>query len=121
MPRFVILTHDHPHLHWDFLLEEPGRELLRTWRLEKPPEPAQFIGAEPIADHRRVYLDYDGPISGGRGQVTRWDLGEYELLSETPSRIELRLHGRRITGKVALERQERGQWTLQLKPAKGER
>ena len=34
MPRFVILEHDHPSLHWDFILEVG--EVLWTWRLSAP-------------------------------------------------------------------------------------
>ena len=26
MPRFAVLTHDHPFLHWDFLLEDGAAE-----------------------------------------------------------------------------------------------
>ena len=35
MPRFVILEHDYPELHWDLMLETAGA--LRTWRLLRPP------------------------------------------------------------------------------------
>ena len=35
MPRFVILEHDHPRLHWDLMLQTG--DALRTWRLASPP------------------------------------------------------------------------------------
>ena len=44
-------------------------EKLRTWRLATPPDAAGPIDAEPLADHRVAYLDYEGPVSGGRGEV----------------------------------------------------
>ena len=71
MPRFVILTHDHPHLHWDFMLEADG--VLKTWRLQDEPLPGRKFEtpAEPLPDHRIAYLDYEGPVSNNRGIVTR--------------------------------------------------
>lgn len=77
MPRFVILEHDHPELHWDLMLETG--DVLRTWRLAEPPTAiGQSIRAIPIADHRTMYLDYEGPVSGNRGTVNRWDAGRFE-------------------------------------------
>src|SRR5947209_8228766 len=81
MPRFVILEHDHPTLHWDLMLETGP--VLKTWRLGKPPELAgERIEMMPIGDHRLFYLDYEGHVSGGRGTVRRWDRGEYETLPD---------------------------------------
>src|SRR4051794_8490712 len=55
MPRFVILEHDHPVLHWDFMLEVG--DVLRTWRLAAPPAAGMTVPAEPSFDHRKLYLD----------------------------------------------------------------
>lgn len=77
MPRYVILTHDHPFLHWDFMLEAGG--VLRTWRLLDEPAAGRTGRAEALADHRVAYLDYEGPVSGGRGSVARWDHGTYDV------------------------------------------
>ncbi len=76
MPRFAILEHDWPTRHWDLLLEHGTN--LKSWRLLKAPHPGQFVYAEPIADHRLLYLDYEGEVSGDRGTVTQWDTGVYE-------------------------------------------
>ena len=100
MPRFVILTHDHPHLHWDLMLESLGT--LRTWRLAeeltaKPPSKA--IAAEPLPDHRIAYLTYEGPVSGDRGTVSQWDAGTYESVSQTEAAICVDLHGKRVSGR----------------------
>jgi hypothetical protein len=104
MPRFVILEHDHPHLHWDLMFE--AGEILQTWRLAQPPEePACEIVAEALGDHRRMYLDYEGPVSGNRGTVKRWDAGEF--VEESASSAEVRsfvFYGLRIQGRVRLER-----------------
>jgi hypothetical protein len=79
MPRYVILEHDWPILHWDLLLEVGS--VLRAWRLLQQPCVGASVVAEANADHRLMYLDYQGEVSGGRGQVRQWDAGTYELLS----------------------------------------
>lgn len=91
MPRFVILEHDWPDRHWDFLLEDGPT--LAAWRLFAEPAIGRSVAAEPNAPHRPAYLDYEGPVSGGRGGVTRWDAGTFE---RTESGVELR--GTRISG-----------------------
>ena len=67
------------------MLEMEGK--LRTWRLERLPAPGVGIRAEPLGDHRIAYLDYEGPVSGGRGSVTRWDAGEFERGKNEPGEI----------------------------------
>ena len=100
MPRFVLLTHDHPQWHWDFMLEQGNG--LRTWRVWESPDSAGPITAEALPVHRLAYLDYEGPVSGGRGMVTRWDAGTYELRQESHSRIELQIDGARLHGTIVL-------------------
>jgi hypothetical protein len=113
MPRFAVLTHDHPILHWDFLLEQG--EKLRTWRLAQPPDAAGPIDAEALADHRLAYLDYEGPVSGDRGEVRRWDRGEYEIIESTRERLVVRLEGERLRGEASLERPAgTANWTFHL-------
>jgi hypothetical protein len=106
MPRFAILAHDHPFQHWDFLLE--AGDLARTWRLDRPPEIGQTVRAEPIGDHRLLYLDYEGPVSGGRGTVTRWDSGEFEWVTDVAGEIVVLLVGSRLRGMANLRRTEPG-------------
>src|SRR4051794_31329065 len=96
MPRFVILEHDHPGLHWDLMLETGP--VLRTWRLAQPPlTPGQRIAATALGDHRPMYLDYEGPVSGDRGTVKRWDAGTY-----TEDGGIFTLDGAKIRGRVRL-------------------
>ena len=91
--RFAILTHDHPFFHWDLLLE--AGEVAWTWRLLDEPGPDREVRAERIGNHRLLYLDYEGPVSGGRGWVTRWDAGTYRILDETHDRLTVQLTGQR--------------------------
>ena len=72
--RFAILRHDWPVLHFDLLLE--AGDACRTWRLFSEPV-AWPVAVERIADHRLHYLSYEGPVSGDRGSVKRWDFGTY--------------------------------------------
>ena len=54
--RYVILSHDHPTQHFDFMLEKEG--VLQTWRLNLLLENAPFL-AEKIHDHR---MESKGPF-----------------------------------------------------------
>ena len=113
MPRFVVLEHDHPFLHWDFLLEQ--EEVLHAWRLLSPPSVGMRVAAEPLADHRKVYLDYEGPVSGNRGKVSRWDHGVYEVIESTSNRVQVRLLGKRLQAECVLEHAgPSSEWTLYL-------
>jgi hypothetical protein len=112
MTRYVILEHDHPAKHWDLMLE--AGDVLRTWRLAMCPLAGAPISAEATFDHRPFYLDYEGPISGGRGNVLRWDSGEFAWLADEPDRVTVRLEGRRCRGTGLLMRQPDGTWSFQL-------
>ena len=94
MPRFVILTHDHPFPHWDLMLETGG--VLRTWRLLEEPAPGAAVRAERLADHRTMYLDYEGPLSGDRGHVVRWDAGTFEAEIDDREPLRVVLSGERL-------------------------
>src|SRR5262245_44157065 len=87
MPRFVILEHD-PLLHWDLMLERDG--VLRTWRLAESPGDSTAVAAGVSFDHRLVYLDYEGPISGNRGVVRQWDRGTYLVVVEEVRQLTIR-------------------------------
>ncbi len=102
MPRFVVLQHDHPErLHWDFMLDRG--ESLATWSLPLPPACEHVLPACSLADHRREYLDYEGPVSGNRGTVAKWDEGEFEWVENSSDRVVVDLIGRKITGRVRIE------------------
>lgn len=122
MPQFVILTHDFPVWHWDFMLEQ--KSALQTWRLLANPASGEGVGAELLADHRSEYLDYEGPVSGNRGNVQRWDRGEYQVLEDLPDRLVVRLNGTRLAGRATLlkttakeaDRTAPALWTFQFTP-----
>ncbi len=117
MPRFVLLEHDHPILHWDFMLESD--ETLKTWRL---PESLVIADGHPVhklqpasenelkltvvklPDHRSRYLDYEGPVSGNRGYVKRIDQGLYIPLFQSEISWVVRLEGEKSSGFLSLNR-----------------
>lgn len=71
--RFVILAHTvNGETHYDLMLEVAGQEKLRTYQLARwPLTVGESCDCRQLDDHRRVYLDYEGEISGGRGVVKR--------------------------------------------------
>lgn len=105
--RFALLLHIlSDNRHWDLMLENGDH--LATWRLPANPSALGPAGttdnlpAERIADHRLAYLTYEGPVSGGRGEVKREDAGSYELLRKLPDVWQVRLMGARLTGDFEL-------------------
>jgi hypothetical protein len=114
MPRYVILDHDHPHQHWDFMLEDGT--VLRTWRLATLPHDGGSTPATPLGNHRLLYLDYEGPVSGNRGRVVRWDAGTFTWLRDDRDHIEIYLEGTQLRGRVLLQHDAAEAWQLTYFP-----
>lgn len=112
--RYVVLEHDHPMLHWDFLLE--AGPVLRSWRLPAPPQEGTW-SAERLPDHRPLYLDYEGPVSGGRGTVVRRDRGTFDSEPAGVSRWTVHLSGESFRGTALLTRADHGVWTIRFEKA----
>ena len=115
MSRFVIHRHSgYGPVHWDLMLE--CGEALATWRIEADPLTASSgrpIEATRIAGHRKAYLDYEGPIAGGRGRVDVVDRGQLHILSSSKDLWELELDGEIFCGRFELLRGETGhEWTF---------
>lgn len=137
MPRFVLLYHDCPPnyeraSHWDFMLE--SGDVLRTWALERLPldwiavhertaeihancpplATASLVPAVELGDHRRDYLQLEGPLSGDRGSVVRVAAGMYRSEREAPGDWRMVLAGAEISAHVSLLRTKADdpQWTL---------
>lgn len=84
-------------LHYDLMIE--AGEVLVTFQLDEAPR-AEGVAGRRSFDHRRRYLDYEGPISGERGEVRIWDRGTVEDLEGDPraASYRLRFAGRRLRG-----------------------
>lgn len=91
------------------MLESGG--VLKTWRLAAEPKVLP-VAAEAIGDHRLAYLDYEGPISGGRGKVTRWDFGELTWRPSPAQEYHFTLAGHHMNGSYRM-RATNGIWQLQ--------
>ena len=118
---FVLLEHRRAKdVHWDFMIELPGRTELATWRLAANPTlERRPIAAEPIFAHPRRFLDYEGPLRGGKGEVRRIDRGPAEVLSHTEARLRCRLAGRVLRGVFELCAGGAHAWTWQAADAEG--
>src|ERR1041384_1642635 len=76
--RFAVLRHEGvPDPHYDLLFERSPGSALLTFRCSRWPitEPVELML---LADHRPEYLEYQGPISGDRGQVERTATGVFK-------------------------------------------
>jgi hypothetical protein len=79
----VLLRHRHPAGdHYDWMLDDPSAPpntgKLVTFRVDELADQwitRRVVEATRLADHRRVYLEYEGALSDGRGAVTRVDEG----------------------------------------------
>jgi len=110
MPRFVVFTHDWPVPHFDLFIERD--DVLKAWRLPADFDPKSPTLAVANVDHRLHYLEYEGPVSGNRGTVARWDAGEAVWESFEPERIGVRFDGTRLTGWYEFVRREESVWKL---------
>ncbi len=110
MPRYVVLAHHTTPFHYDLMLEHG--DVLATWSFDEPPG-RDGQACRLIKDHRKVYLDYEGEVSGGRGRVERWDAGMYEGTIEEEEAV-VKFEGERLLGGWRLRRTgEPDQWRLE--------
>ncbi|MEW6251834.1 MAG: hypothetical protein AB1716_14405, partial [Planctomycetota bacterium] len=109
---FALLEHDttppgvaagSQTVHWDLLVEAPGRARVPTWRLaHNPLDHAGPVPAARIQDHRPLYLDFEGAISGGRGRVRRLERGPAEVERLAGAELLVHLAGPRLCGRYEI-------------------
>lgn len=130
MPRFAWLWHATPlganiASHYDLMLEKPGATMLMAFAFDKAPSRVRELRTHGVAGnlqaplpacaavravllvpHRLVYLDYEGPLSNGRGEVAKKDFGRYKVIEGelTSSQFVLKLQG--MQGSVVWEFQQ---------------
>ena len=120
MPGYVILYHQqaasNPDLtHWDLMLEKDGT--LRTWKVYQEPGADQQLSATLLPDHRLAYLQYEGPVSGDRGNVSQWDHGTFAGIVPADSQpFSVQLKGKVFRGTLTLQPPARddGDWQVQF-------
>ncbi|OHB77845.1 MAG: hypothetical protein A2W31_00780 [Planctomycetes bacterium RBG_16_64_10] len=93
---------------------------LRTWALPQRPDRDGMTMADALPNHRLEYLDYEGPVSHGRGTVTRWDSGTYIQEQGAPAELVLAMAGARLIGRVVLTPIDRDQrrWRFAFMPTR---
>ncbi|MGH7175792.1 MAG: hypothetical protein ACREJC_00300 [Tepidisphaeraceae bacterium] len=109
--RYVVLRHEGiPDPHFDLMLETAPGSKLATWRAPVWPidGPVEIVL---IGDHRREYLDYEGPLSENRGHVRRVDAGTCRVGSEGPVGQTFQLESARGET-VRLELASYGRWIV---------
>jgi hypothetical protein len=85
------------HIDWLLARDDQAEQRLITFRLDQRVDalkPGARLNAERIADHRPMYLDYEGPISGDRGRVVRLARGTIEHWRETTETWEIEIDWR---------------------------
>jgi len=86
--RTVLLRHELPDgsWHFDWLLEHTDHPdpLLAAFRVWVPVHSTGAFEAQRMQDHRALYLEYEGPLSQGRGSVVRVQTGACKILVDAP-------------------------------------
>ena len=113
LPTALLRHVDHGPLHYDWLLAIDDAGPLLTFRVDRPA--ADWLDAGrlkliPLGPHRRCYLDYEGPISGDRGSVTRADSGTHRPDLWTDDHIVTTVAWQALTLRMELTRQSPERW-----------
>jgi len=101
--RFTLLKHEtEDDVHVDFLLENE-QETLWTWRINdveffSQPAENRSISAVRIFDHRKLYLDFEGELSGSRGRVMQIDTGTWQFVRQNKNRLVIETDSHLFSG-----------------------
>src|SRR5213082_3244834 len=77
--QYVILRHDGiDEPHYDLMFETYPGSQLSTWRSAQWPI-SEATPLSRLKDHRRLFLNFEGELSGQRGYVSQIARGECEV------------------------------------------
>ncbi|MAE65435.1 MAG: hypothetical protein CMJ18_14285 [Phycisphaeraceae bacterium] len=116
--RTVLLRHvTKGGHHFDWMLEPPGPdaapERLWTARVRLPSwcwRRAVTLDLQAIGAHRRAYLDYEGPVSGDRGDVRRVDEGRFDPAVWSDDLLVLKVQMGHYRGGLRVQRVAGDHW-----------
>ena len=96
MSEFVILFHQMPDDrermdHWDLMIQ--FEQSLITWALDSPPIVGTVASGVRLEDHRIEYLDFEGSVSGNRGNVRQVARGRCQWIACLETQKKVRLFG----------------------------
>jgi hypothetical protein len=110
--RFAVLRHEGiADPHFDLLVEVNRERMLLAWRCPQWPPQGEVV-LHRLPDHRRIYLTYEGPVSAGRGSVTRVAAGQCRMLAQTPAHLKLKLVENSRAATFSLAHQTDDRWLL---------
>jgi DNA polymerase Ligase (LigD) len=125
--RFSIVKHEMPAnssrpSHFDLFLEHAGK--LLTWELPMSMSLSKSGAvnhqlARRLPDHRLIYLDFEGPVSGDRGSVALVAAGRLQWLEMESDGLIARTYSDLWTGILTLRpivQSDSDQWRLDFEP-----
>jgi hypothetical protein len=105
--RFVVHHHTgHPGEkdHYDLMID--AGDALATWRISTESMgrllAGGMVGAAKIANHRREYLSYEGPVSCDRGMVKIMDAGECVPAGDSGETLRYWMEGKKLRGLLVI-------------------
>jgi hypothetical protein len=114
--KYVVQHHITVNPHFDLMID--NGESLDTWQVHEGDMDRLISGktitAESIEPHRRDYLEYEGPVSQGRGRVEIYDTGEYSDIIREKTHLSLLLKGERLRGKMEIRETAGKSWEIFL-------
>ena len=111
--------------HYDWLLANPRDPMGLLWTARCDLSSSHWLRAgrfmlQAIQPHRRVYLNYQGAISGGRGSVLRVDEGDFVPRLWTPRRMMLDVKLIHCQAEVELKRVATDRWQARVRSVERE-
>ena len=108
--------------HFDWMFEN-GDSLL-TWATDSLPSVtlAATVPAIQLPGHRAVYLTFEGPLSGERGQVSQVERGCFRAVCVSADHCEFAVTGNRA-GTIVFQRHQRGvevTWDWSFRPTRAD-
>lgn len=124
--KFVIHHHTgnpREEAHYDVMIE--SGDALLTWRVSEAAMElfleGKEVSARRIADHRKAYLTYEGPISCDRGMVKIMDSGECNLLKEEKELLHYAVTGNTLRGTISIRKKKNSLHLIQHSPSGNEK